>query len=104
MKYAVIRIQGTQFKVNEGERLEVNRLVQKEGEKVEFPEVLLTVENSQVKIGRPVVKEAKVAAKVIKQLLGPKLDIFKFKAKTGYRRKIGFRPQKTLIEVEKITL
>jgi large subunit ribosomal protein L21 len=104
MKYAVVKIQGTQLKVNEGERLEVSRLSQKEGEKVEFPEVLLVVENSQVKIGRPVVKEVKVTAKVIKQLLGPKLDIFKFKAKTGYRRKMGFRPQKTLIEVEKITL
>ncbi len=103
MKYAVVKIQGSQFKVSEGDRLEVNRLSQKEGEKVEFPEVLLAVEDGQVKIGRPVVKESRVTAKVVKQFQGPKLDIFKFKAKTGYRRKMGFRPQKTLVQVEKIT-
>jgi large subunit ribosomal protein L21 len=102
MKYAVVKIQGMQFKVSEGDRIEVARLPQKEGEKVEFPEVLLAVGDSQVKIGQPVVKESRVAAKVVKQYLGPKLDIFKFKAKTGYRRKMGFRPQKTLIQVEKI--
>jgi len=104
MKYAVVKIQGMQFKVSEGDQLAVNRLPGKEGEKVEFAEVLLVKEDGQVKIGRPVVKGSQVTAKVTKQFLGPKLDIFKFKAKTGYRRKMGFRPQKTLIQVEKISL
>jgi large subunit ribosomal protein L21 len=103
MKYAVVKAQGTQFKVSEGDEIEVNQLDKKEGDEVEFSQVLLLVEDGKVKIGDPSVKGAKVVAKVGKQFQGEKLHIFKFKAKTGYRRKMGFRPQKTLLKVEKIT-
>jgi len=103
MKYAIVRIQGTQLKASEGAQIEVSRLPQKEGEEIKFPEVLLMVEDGQVKIGRPVIEGSQVTAKVVKHFLGPKLDIFKFKAKTGYRRKMGFRPQRTLIQIQKIT-
>ncbi|HUV71907.1 MAG TPA: 50S ribosomal protein L21 [Clostridia bacterium] len=103
MKYAVIKIGAHQYKVAEGEEIEVNKLPQKEGEKLDFEEVLLAKENSQLKIGKPKVRGAKVSAKILSQFLGKKLHVFKFKAKTGYRRKLGFRPQKTRLKIEKIT-
>lgn len=102
MKYAVVKISGLQFKVSEGMQFDVNRLDLKEGEVVDFKEVLLIAGEKEVRIGKPLVKGATIEVKVLKQFQGPKLDIFKFKAKTGYRRKIGFRSQKTLLSVEKI--
>ncbi len=102
-KYAVINVQGSQYKIREGDEIEVSRMVQKEGETVGLNEVLLVVDEGKVKLGKPKVKGAEVKAKVVKQFLGPKLDIFKFKAKTGYRRKTGFRPERTLLKIESIT-
>ena len=104
MKYAVVKIQGAQYKVSEGDEIEVNKLSQDEGKEVKFDEVLLAGKDGKVEIGRPIVKEASVSAKIIKQFLGEKLHVFKFKAKTGYRRKMGFRPQKNLLKIEKINL
>lgn len=99
MRYVVIRTSGTQLKVSEGEEVAVNRLSGKEGETVEFNEVLLSADEGKVKIGKPTLKEVKVKAKIIKHFLGDKLHIFKFKAKTGYRRKTGFRPSLTLVKI-----
>lgn len=103
MKYAVIKAGGAQHKVSEGDEIAVNKISQKEGDEVEFREVFLVVEDGKVKLGTPTVKGAKVTAKILKQFLGEKLHIFKFKAKTGYRRKTGFRSHQTLLKVEKIT-
>jgi len=102
MKYAVVKINGFQHKVQEGEEIETSRLAFKEGEEIEFPEVLLLVEGEKVKIGKPILKGVKAKGKVKKHFLGEKLDIYKFRAKTGYRRKMGFRPQKTMVVIDRI--
>jgi len=103
MKYAVIKHGGTQYLVSEGDQLVVNRLAEKEGEKIKINEVLLLVNEDKVTLGKPLVKEASVNAKIMKHFKGEKVRVAKFKAKTGYRRVTGFRSQLTLIEVEKIT-
>lgn len=103
MKYAVVKINGSQFKVTENDKIEIDRSSWPEGKPVVLEEVLLLVEDNKVKIGKPILKEVKVQANVEKHFKGEKLDIYKFKAKTGYRRKIGFRSQKTLLTIEKIT-
>ncbi|MCL5090394.1 MAG: 50S ribosomal protein L21 [Patescibacteria group bacterium] len=103
MKYAVVKISGSQYKVSEGDEIEVSRFPEEEGKTIELKEVLLLVDGKQVKIGKPMIKEAQVVAKVMKQFLGEKVDIFKFRAKTGYRRKTGFRAQRTLLKIEKIS-
>lgn len=102
MKYAVVKIQGSLSKVSEGDQVEVSRLSCKEGETIELEEVLLVADEGKVTVGRPTVKGAKVNARVERLFQGKKMDIFKFKAKTGYRRHIGFRPQRTLLKIEKI--
>lgn len=98
MKYAVIRLQGKQYKVSEGEEV----LVDKISGQAE-PEVLLVVSEDKVSLGKPKVRGASVKVKVLKEEeKGEKLTIQKYKAKSRYRRKMGFRPQYSRLLVEKI--
>jgi large subunit ribosomal protein L21 len=100
MKYAVVRIKGHQYKVSEGEEI----LVDKIGTDKAEPEVLLVVDGEKVTVGKPVVKEAKVKVKVLKdEEKGQKVDVFKYKAKSRYRRHTGFRPVYSRLLVEKIS-
>jgi large subunit ribosomal protein L21 len=67
------------------------------------PEVLLVVDGEKVSIGKPVVKDAKVTLKVLKEVeKGEKIEVYHFKAKSRYRKHTGFRPQYTRVLVEKI--
>jgi large subunit ribosomal protein L21 len=99
-KYAVIRIGGKQYKVSEGMEILVDKL--KDVSKIE-PEVLMVADGKKVEVGKPVLKTAKVSLKVLKELeKGEKIEIYKFKAKSRYRRHTGFRPSYTRLSVEKI--
>lgn len=101
MKYAVIKIKGQQFKVKEGDEILVGKL--NENEKPE-PKVLLIKKEKDLKIGTPVIKDGKVTLKVIeKQEKGKKIHIETFKAKSRYRRKVGFRPVYSRLQVVKIS-
>jgi large subunit ribosomal protein L21 len=100
--YAVIKTGGKQYKVSEGEILEIDKLQKNPGEKIEFGEVLLVVKNGEVKIGQPTVPGTKVTAKILEQIKGEKIRIARFKAKVRYRRVKGFRPQLTRVKIEKI--
>ena len=100
MKYAIIEIKGQQYKVSEGDEILVGKL----GKEKPEAEVLLVKSDKTVKVGKPTVKGAKVALKVIKdEEKGKKLHVQTFKAKSRYRRKIGFRPVFTRLKVTKIT-
>jgi large subunit ribosomal protein L21 len=99
MSYAIIRIKGKQYKVSQGDEI----LVDKTEEKAPKCDVLLVVGDKEVKIGKPLVSDAKVILKIVEQVKGKKISVQKFKAKSRYRRKIGFRPQLTKMLVEKIT-
>lgn len=99
-KYAVIRISGQQFKVAEGQEILVNKL--REVKNVE-PEVLLLVEDGKINVGRPVLKDASVKVKVLVEIeKGEKVDVYKFKAKSRYKKHVGFRPKYTRLLIEKI--
>ena len=98
MKYAVIKTQGKQYKVKEGDLVTVDNV---QDGKLNI-EVLLLVSEKTVKIGKPVVSGAKIKAKVLKNFKGEKIRVAKFKAKSRYRRVVGFRPSLTQIKIEKI--
>jgi len=69
------------------------------------PEVLLFADEGKVKVGKPILKEAKIKIKILAdEEKGEKLYIYKFKAKSRYRRKTGFRPRYSKILIEKISL
>lgn len=99
--YAVIRLQGKQYKVKEGQEILVDKVA--DVAKIE-PEVLLFADGKTVKVGKPVLTDVKIKLKVVTELeKGEKLEIYHFKAKSRYRKHTGFRPQHTRILVEKIS-
>lgn len=100
--YAIVEIAGQQFKVEEGKNIFVHRLDVKEGEKVEFNQVLLLEEDGKISVGEPIVKDAFVEGKIIGQVKGDKVIVFKKKRKKGYRVKNGHRQKFTKIEIVSI--
>jgi large subunit ribosomal protein L21 len=104
MKYAIIAISGSQFKVEEKQKITIDNLNLKEGSKSSTDQVLLTSNDDKIKIGTPTIKDAKVEFEVLKNYQGKKLRVFKYKSKSRYRRTMGFRPQLTDIEITKITI
>lgn len=102
MKYAVIAISGTQHQIEENQKIVVDLLNLKEGEKSSTDQVLLTVNEDKVKVGTPTVKGASVEFTVLKNYQGEKLHVFKYKSKSRYRKTTGFRAQLTEIQINKI--
>lgn len=96
--FAVIRTGGKQYRVQKDDKIEIEKLDVKEGDKVDFDEVLFV----DGKIGEPIVKGAKVGAKVIAQKRAPKITIFKKKRRQNYRRKKGHRQHLTLVQITDI--
>ena len=81
---------------------EVQINVRSYGSEVVFDEVLTVVNDADVKIGQPVVEGAKVTAKVVEQGKGEKILVFKYKAKSNYRKRQGHRQPFTKVEISKI--
>ena len=100
--YAIIKTGGKQYKVSEGDTLIVEKLDVQEGDNVVFDEVLTYVNDTDVKIGQPFVSGASVKAKVVEHGKGEKILVFKYKAKSNYRRRQGHRQPFTKVEIEKI--
>jgi large subunit ribosomal protein L21 len=101
--YAVIRTGGKQYRVAEGDVVIIEKLDAKENEEVTFDEVLLVADDSGVKVGKPLVEGAKVTATVEAQKKAKKILVFKYKAKSNYRRRQGHRQPYTKVKIEKIT-
>lgn len=98
--YAIIKAGGKQYKVSEGDTIEVQKNQDKDS-KVTFEEVLLLVTDKGIKVGNPTVK-AKVTGKVLENKKGDKVRVAKFKSKVRFRRVTGFRPQLSVVKIEKI--
>ncbi len=98
MKAAVIRTGGKQYRVTEGDVIEIEKIAGDKGAKVEFDEVLL-VGGDKVKVGKPTVKGAKVAGEIVGQERGDKIVVFKFKRRKKYRRKAGHRQEHTQVKI-----
>ena len=99
--YAIIKTGGKQYVVEEGKVISIEKLDVEEGAEVTFDEVLL-VSGDDVKIGAPNVAGAKVTGKVLEQGKERKIRIFKYKAKSNYRRRQCHRQPFTKVKIEKI--
>jgi len=95
MKYAIVRLGGRQFKVEESQTLTVDRFDGK------VNEVLLLVDEDDVKIGKPLVEGVKIQTKVVDEGF-EKTEIRRFKAKSRYRKVKGHKQPQTTIRIEKI--
>lgn len=101
-KFAVIKIGGTQLKVVEGAEYEVNRLDGNKGDKIEISEVLLFADGQNVKVGTPYIDGSKVTLEITSQKKDKKVDVFKYKAKSRYRKSLGHRSLITKVLVKEI--
>lgn len=99
--YAIIRVGGKQAKVRSGDVIDIERVRSGE-EKLTFSP-LLVVDGDAV-VGKAALGKAGVTARVVGETAGPKIDIFKYKNKTGYRRRQGHRQRYTRIEITGITV
>ncbi len=100
--YAIIRTGGKQYRVSEGDVLNVEKLNVEEGQEVVFDDVLTVANDGDVKVGTPTVAGAKVTAKVAKQGKADKIFVFKYRAKSNYRKRQGHRQPFTQVEITSI--
>ena len=101
--YAVVEIQGSQFKVSKDQKLYVNRIDAKEGSKVSFDKVLLVDDGKKVQVGKPSLSGTSVEAKVVSHLKDDKVIVFKKKRRKGYKVKNGHRQPITEIIIQGIS-
>lgn len=99
MNFAVVRLAGKQHLVTDNARITVDGDLGKADEVVSLSEVLLLGSDAGVQIGTPLVSGAKLSAKIVSAGKGDKVAVRKFKAKSRYRRHVGFRPTETVLQV-----
>ena len=102
--YAIVEINGQQFKAEEGKKLFVHHIKDAaEGQTVEYEKVLLVDKDGAVQVGAPTVEGAKVVCEVVNPLVkGDKVIVFKMKRRKDYRKKNGHRQQYTEIVIKSV--
>lgn len=100
--YAVIEQSGHQYKVIPGAEFDVDNLSFEEGKVFTNDKVLLLVDGDNIRIGKPYLRDIKVELKVVKNYKGEKIHILRFRAKSRYTKRKGFRPKLSRVKVESI--
>jgi large subunit ribosomal protein L21 len=104
MAYAIIRTGGRQFRVVEGDTIDVDLLDVEPGKTATFGDVLLFADGKEISHGNPLVSGAKVTAEVVEQRKDKKVVAFKYKRRKGYHRTVGHRRKLTRIKIKSINL
>jgi len=100
--FAIIETGGKQYKVEKGMTLEIEKLEEEVGKTVTFDSVLLISDDSSTRVGTPVIEGASVKGKIVDQVKGEKIIVFKKKPKKRYERKQGHRQRLTMVEITEI--
>ena len=99
MSYAVIKTGGKQYRVQAGDKIDVEKLAVDVDDEIRFTEILLVNDGSATKVGAPFIDGASVTAKVIDQFRGKKGVAFKFKRRKGFHKTKGYRRSLTKLEI-----
>ena len=99
--YAVIETGGKQYRVQNNDVFDVEKLIVEPGKKVDFDTVLAVSDGKELTVGTPTVKGAKVQAEVVEHLRADKVTAFKRKRRQGYKRRMGHRQEMTKIKIIK---
>ena len=100
--YAVIKTGGKQYKVTQGDILNIEKLAANEGESIDFNDVLLVANGGQIKVGTPLVSGGKVTATVQEQGRSKKIQIIKFKRRKHHLKRMGHRQYYTQAKITEI--
>lgn len=100
--YAIISAGNKQYRVSQGETIYIDKVNLEDGAAISF-DALLVENEGEVKVGSPVVEGAKVEGKVVAQVKGEKIRIYKYKSKKNYHRRAGHRQPYTKVEITAIT-
>lgn len=103
LAWAVVLLGGTQWRVREGDTLTVNRVAEKPEQEFSVDKVYLLFDGKELKMGQPEVFGAKVTFAVLRELRGNKIDVFKYKAKSRYRKRKGHRQALSRVKVARIS-
>ncbi|HZR05588.1 MAG TPA: 50S ribosomal protein L21 [Candidatus Udaeobacter sp.] len=104
MAYAIIKTGGRQFRVAEGDTIDVDLLNVDPGKTAIFGDVLMFADGKDVTQGNPLVSGAKVTAEVLEQRKDKKVIAFKYKRRKGYHRTVGHRRKLTRVKIKSISL
>lgn len=102
--YAIIKTGGKQYKVREGDTVEVELLDGEAGDTVELNQVLMVAGDGETAVGSPTVEDALVRATILDEVRGEKVVVFKYKPKNRYARKTGHRQNYTRLKIDEIVL
>ena len=102
---ATIKTQGSQFVVQKGDKLSLNRFPDSnEGDQIKIDQVLMVVDKGNATFGSPIIDGASVTAKILEHKKDKKIVVFKKKRRQGYRRRRGHRQHLSIVEIESIDL
>lgn len=99
--YAIISAGNKQYRVSQGETIYIDKVNLEDGSAISF-DALLIEKDGEIKVGNPVVEGAKVEGKVVAQVKGEKIKIYKYKSKKNYHRRAGHRQPYTKVEITAI--
>jgi len=97
--YAVFKTGGKQYRATQGQKVKLEKINANSGDKIQFTEVLMVGEGSDIEIGTPFLANASVEAKVLEEGKDKKIEVIKFKRRKNYRRTFGHRQCYTLVEI-----
>lgn len=100
--YAIFNCGGRQYRAEKGATLELDRQGPKEGDTLEFADVILYHDGQKARIGSPIVKGVKVVGEVVRNFKGDKIRVFKYRRREGYHRTRGHRSRLTLVKITDI--
>jgi large subunit ribosomal protein L21 len=100
--YAIVATGGRQYRVEAGQRLEVEKVTAEAGTEIVLPEVLLVGDGETITVGTPTIPGARVVADVLGEVKGKKIIVFKYKNKVRYRRKTGHRQRYSRLQIKEI--
>jgi large subunit ribosomal protein L21 len=104
MAYAIIKTGGRQFRVAEGDTIDIDLLDVDSGKTATFGEVLMFADGKDVTHGSPLISGAKVTAEVLEQRKDKKVIAFKYKRRKGYHRTVGHRRKLTRVKIKSISV
>ena len=102
--YALVRSCGRQYRVEPGKNFKVDKLTAKPDSALVLDQVLMVSDDDDVTLGAPLIDGANIACTVVRHERGPKVRVFRFKAKKGYRKRSGQRRDLTVLHVDEVSI